>query len=294
MELRKASRKKAKIRLGLQGPSGSGKTYSSLLIAFGLCGDYSRVAVIDTESNSADLYSHLGEFKVLNLTAPFTPEKYKEAIQICEKAGVEVIIVDSLSHEWEGPGGILDIHNRMVGNSFTNWGKITPRHNAFVTAILRSGCHVIGTSRTKHDYVLSEKNGKMVPEKVGLKAVQRENLEYDFTLVFDLDTNTCARASKDRTGMFIGTGEEQLSIEIGQQIAAWCNEGTEPKNVVQDILILIATSDSVEDLLVIFKSHPDYQDELLPKFTERRSYLEGIGISKTNLKNQTNGTINSQ
>lgn len=132
MELRKSNRSQARIRMALQGPSGSGKTYSALLLAYGICKDWNKVAVIDTENHSADLYSHLGDYNVLTLTAPFTPERYIEALDKCESAGMDVIVIDSISHEWEGDGGILDIHSQMVGNSFTNWSKLTPRHNALV------------------------------------------------------------------------------------------------------------------------------------------------------------------
>ena len=97
MEIRKAMRKQAKIKLALQGPSGSGKTYSALLLASGIC-DYSKIAVIDTENHSADLYAHLGEYNVLQLSKPFTPERYTTAIETCENAGMEVIIIDSVSH----------------------------------------------------------------------------------------------------------------------------------------------------------------------------------------------------
>ena len=107
MQLRKATRKKAKIRLGLSAVSGGGKTYSAILIAKGLCGDLSKVAVIDTENGSADLYAHLGDYNVLPLAAPFTPERYIEAIRSCEKAGMEVIIVDSISHECDDKGGCV-------------------------------------------------------------------------------------------------------------------------------------------------------------------------------------------
>src|SRR5688572_1026121 len=107
MELRKSNRKKSKIRLALQGPSGSGKTFSALLIAFGLCGSWNKIAVIDSENHSSELYSHLGGFSVIDLKAPFTPERYMEAIKLCEISGIEVIIIDSISHEWESEGGIL-------------------------------------------------------------------------------------------------------------------------------------------------------------------------------------------
>ena len=111
--------------MGLQGPAGGGKTYSSLLIAYGLCADWTKIAVIDTENHSADLYAHIGGFNTVSISAPFSPEKYIAAITLCEQAMMEVIILDSCSHEWDGPGGILDTHGNMAGNSFTNWGRFT-------------------------------------------------------------------------------------------------------------------------------------------------------------------------
>jgi hypothetical protein len=138
MELRNAERRQAKIKMGLQAPSGAGKTYSALLLAYGLINDWSHIAIVDTENHSADLYAHLGNYQVLALEQPFSPERYIQAIEVCEKAGMEAIIIDSISHEWEGVGGILDIHGAMMGNSFTNWAKVTPRHNGFVQKILQS------------------------------------------------------------------------------------------------------------------------------------------------------------
>src|SRR6266511_4630310 len=119
MQLQQASRKNAKIKMALQGPSGSGKTYGALLLAFGLCNDWTKIAVIDTENHSSELYAHLGNYKVLHLQAPFSPERYIEAIKVCEKAGIEVIIIDSISHEWEGIGGILEVHGNMTRNRHT-------------------------------------------------------------------------------------------------------------------------------------------------------------------------------
>lgn len=173
MKVQLAKRKQAKIKMALQGSSGSGKTMGALNIAYGLCGDWSKIAVIDTENYSASLYAHLGPFSVVNITAPFSPEKYIEAIKLCEDGGFKVIVIDSISHEWEGVGGILETHSNMLGNSFTNWAKLTPRHNSFVQAILQSSVHIVGTIRSKQDYVISEKNGKHVPEKIGLKGVTR-------------------------------------------------------------------------------------------------------------------------
>ena len=228
MKLEQASRKKAKIKLALQGPSGSGKTMSALLLAYGLCGKWESIAVIDTENRSSELYSHIGPYNVVHIDAPFTPEKYVQGIKLCEQSNMQVIIIDSISHEWEGKGGILDIHSAMAGNSFTNWSKVTPRHNEFVQTMLQSSCHIIGTIRSRQDYVITEKNGKHVPEKVGLKAVTREGLDYEFTLVFDLDIKQNASASKDRTQLFAGKPEFKISSETGKQILDWCESGETP------------------------------------------------------------------
>jgi len=268
MQLQTAQRKRAKIKMGLQGPSGSGKTMGALLTAYGLCGDWTKVAVIDTENHSSDLYAHIGYYNVLHLSAPFTPEKYIQAIELCEKAAMEVIIIDSVTHEWEN---LIDYHSSLQGNSFTNWGKITPRHNAFVQKILQSPCHVISTTRTKQDYVLNERNGKMVPEKVGLKSVQRDGLEYEFTLVFDLDMKNNASASKDRTGLFFGKPEQKLSVETGKMIREWCNTGSEITAV--DISNRIGECKSIQELLSLYNEYPQFKETLKPEFEQQKRSL---------------------
>lgn len=222
MELKTATRTKLTIKLGLQGLPASGKTYSALLLAFGLTGTWEEVAVIDTESQSSNLYAHLGAFNVLPLAAPFSPERYIEALRYCEQAGMKTVIIDSLSHEWSGQGGLLETHGRMPGNSFTNWNKITPRHSALIEAILQSPLHIITTIRSKQGYVLNERNGKVVPEKVGLKGVQREGLDYELTVVFELDKRYQATVTKDRTGIFQHKPPFRITPETGRKIKAWC------------------------------------------------------------------------
>ena len=268
MILQTASRKKAKIKLGLQGPSGSGKTMGAILTAYGICGDWSKIAVVDTENHSADLYAHIGTYNVLSLSAPFTPEKYIQALEVCKNAGMEVVIIDSVTHEWEY---LLDYHSSLQGNSFTNWSKVTPRHNDFVQKILQSNCHVICTIRTKQDYVLNEKNGKMVPEKVGLKSVQRDGLEYELTLVFDLDMKNHATASKDRTGLFFGKPEIKLSVEIGELIRDWCNTSTTLS--VDEISAKIRVCKSVPDLLKLYHQLTEFKEFLKPDFEQRKRQI---------------------
>src|SRR5688572_12196186 len=253
MQLQQASRKRARIKMALQGPSGSGKTMSALLAAFGLCNDWNKIAVIDTENHSAELYSHLGQYNVVNIGGPYNPEKYIAAINLCEQSGMDVIIIDSISHEWEGSGGILDTHSNMAGNSFTNWGKLTPRHNAFIQAILQSPAHIIGTIRSKQDYVLNEKNGKMVPEKVGLKGVTRDGMDYEFTLVFDVDIKHNVLASKDRTGLFTDKPEFRITIDTGKTISQWCNSGAPVPTRGKSITERINECMTIKDLLDLYK-----------------------------------------
>lgn len=236
MQLRKATRKKAKLRLGLSAVSGAGKTMSALLIASGMT-TWDKIALIDTENGSGDLYSHLGEYNVITLTAPFTPERYIQAIKSCEDAGMEVIIIDSITHEWDGKGGILEIHGSMTGNSFTNWAKVNPRHTAFINSILESKCHVITTVRRKQEYELTkDASGKAQVDKLGMKEVTREGWEYEVTANLELDIKHNATSSKDRTGLFDGQPAFVPSAETGRMLLKWCDEGEEVPQQIKELL----------------------------------------------------------
>jgi len=290
MELRKAQRKQAKIKLALQGTSGTGKTYSALLLASGMA-SWPQIAVIDTENHSADLYAHLGEYNVLQLSKPFSPERYIAAIETCEQAGMEVIIIDSITHEWEGSGGILDIHGNLPGNSFANWAKMTPRHNAFVQKLLESPCHIICTIRTKTDYILAEKNGKMVPEKVGLKGITRDGMDYEFTVVFDLDLKHNAIASKDRTGLFMDRPEKVISREHGIRILQWCNQGTDPS--LEEIIMQVNSATTVDQLRTLYREHPQYRVQIERLAVARKEHLQHEIITN-NAKYNDYGTGQSE
>lgn len=231
MGFRKAERKQAKLKIGLSAPSGAGKTYSSLLIAYGICGDWSKIAVIDTENGSAELYSNLGDYSVCSITPPFTPKKYIAAIHEAVEAGFKVLIIDSLSHAWSGEGGLLDMQDKAVkasrsGNSYTAWREVTPEHNRLVDAILQSDIDVIITTRAKADYVITDDNGKKSIKKVGLAPVFRDGLEYELTVFFDLTQDHIATASKDRTGLFDGQNFKPTE-ETGKHLANWRNGGAE-------------------------------------------------------------------
>ena len=227
MAFRKAQRKQAKLRLGITGPAGSGKTYSALLIAFGLGG---KIAMIDTENGSGDLYANLGDYDICSLTAPYDVRKYLALINEAEKAGYDTIIIDSLSHAWSGEGGLLDMQGKIAstsrsGNSYMAWRQITPLHNKLVDAMLSSPCHIIATMRSKTEYVQidNDRGGKEI-RKVGLAPVQREGMDYEFGTVFDLTAGHNATVSKDRTGIFDGN-IFTITKDTGTQLRNWLDAG---------------------------------------------------------------------
>lgn len=231
MQFTRAIRKRARLRLALAGPSGSGKTYGALIIAKGLGG---RVAVIDTERGSASLYSHLMEFDTLEMAPPYSPERFIEAIKAAEGAGYDVIVVDSITHEWNGSGGVLEIVDNIAkasrsGSSYNAWNDGTRRHRAFIDAMLHSSAHVIATMRTKAAYVQekNDKTGRTEIKKVGMAPEQRDGVEYEFTVVLDIvNDSNIASASKDRTGLF--TTPARITEQTGDTLRAWLDSGAEP------------------------------------------------------------------
>lgn len=231
LQFRKAQRRRGKIRIGLVASAGAGKTYTSLLLAKGIGG---KIALIDTENSSSELEAGkpgMPDFDVLVIHPPFEIDKYLEGIRAAEEAGYNVIILDSISHAWSGTGGLLDQKDNFGAsekNSFAAWRKITPMHNDFVDAMLQSPCHIIATMRAKTEYVIEEdEKGKKVPRKIGLAPVQREGMDFEFGVVFDIDqASHVARASKDRTTLFDGK-PHVLTAADGQKLREWLDSGVD-------------------------------------------------------------------
>lgn len=271
MKLQKATRHQVKLRIGLSGPSGYGKSYSALLLAYGMTQDWSKIAIIDTENNSASLYSHLGDFNVLTLDEPFSPERYIKAIKVCEEANMEVIIIDSISHEWQSKGGCLEIHEQL-GGRFQDWAKVTPRHNAFIDAIILSKCHIITTSRRKVDYSIDkDSDGKTKVSKLGMKEVTREGYEYELTVNFEfLNDKHLVSASKDRTELFSGKPEFIINSATGKRLMDWCNQGIS----LEDIKNQINSCTSEDSLKLLYAQYPHLSKELYPLIVERKDALD--------------------
>jgi hypothetical protein len=227
MGFKKATKAAAKLRLGLIGPAGSGKTMSALRIAHGLGG---RVAVIDTERGSASLYS--GErgldFDVLELES-YEAEKFIQAIAQAEAAGYDVLIIDSLSHAWAGKGGILEFVDKAAkrsgGGSFSGWRDATPLHNQLVDAILGAKLHIICTLRSKVEHVIEQVNGRTQVRKVGLQPVQRDGLEYEFTVVGDVTQDHELIITKTRAAWLKDQIIREAGEDLGKQLAAWLSDG---------------------------------------------------------------------
>jgi hypothetical protein len=269
LQVRKATRKKARLRLGISAPSGAGKTMGALLLAYGITGDWDKVGLIDTEEGSGELYvgvtKHgvtIGEFSYLRISKDFSPVNYTNAVHAMEKAGIEVIIVDSLTHAWSGTEGLLEKQGKIAarsGNSYTAWRDVTPQHNALVNCMLQSSSHIIATLRSKVEYALQDgDNGKKKVVKMGMAPIQREGMEYEFTTFFEIASDSVATTSKDRTDLFstvnaAGTLEKRSFIitpGIGAELLSWLNTGKdvpppepEPVNpLVEKILVLLEST----------------------------------------------------
>lgn len=281
MELRKSSKQKVKIRLGFSAVAGGGKTYSALLVARGMATAWDKIAVIDTENNSADLYADLGDYNVLPLPSPYSPENYIKAIKACEDAGMEIIIIDSITHEWDGKGGILEIQSAL-GGRYQDWATVTPRHQKFLEAILQSKCHVFTTVRRKQDYSMEKQaDGKTVVQKLGLKEVTRDGWEYELTINLEMDTRHQATSTKDRTGLFEGQPAFIPTVETGKMILDWCEKGIEPikpAEVVDETAITLQKCKTLPELQKAWTAipadlKPDYEslkNEIKVKLTPKK------------------------
>lgn len=222
----KAKREQVWLKVLLSGASGSGKSYSALKLATGIasqCG--SGIAFIGTEGSRNKYYANEFDYDLLELEEPFECEKYIEAIDVAVKAGYKVLIIDSMTHEWKW---LNDVHDKMPGNSFTNWGKLKPRHHKFMDKALNSPIHIIATARGKDDWVLEDKNGKQVPKKVGMGQQQDKDISYEYTvsLMIAQDTHV-ASTDKDNTHLFDGKFEV-LSEKDGVRLYEWANKGDVP------------------------------------------------------------------
>jgi AAA domain-containing protein len=225
MAFQKATKFASKLRLALAGPSGSGKTFTALTLATALAGG-GEVAVIDTERGSASKYADQFLFDVQELES-FHPNNYINAIHEAEAAGYAVLVIDSLSHAWNGPGGLLEQVENITkrsknGSSFNAWGEATPLQNRLIDAITRSKLHIICTMRTKTEYVIEPNAyGKSAPRKVGTAPIQRQDVEYEFDVYGDMDIDNTLIIHKSRCSELAGQVIAKPDGRVADMLKRW-------------------------------------------------------------------------
>ncbi|MBB4931792.1 hypothetical protein F4561_002612 [Lipingzhangella halophila] len=225
-----------KARIALQGPSGSGKTWTALRLAKGLSG---TVGVIDTERGSASKYGRNFEFKTLKLPH-YDPDHLIRALGKAAEAGIDVLIVDSLSQFWSGQGGILSKVDEAArrsggGNSFAGWKDVRPIEARMLEALLSYPGHVIATMRVKTEWAVQDNDrGKKAPVKIGLKPEQREGLDYEFDVVGELDLSHTLVVSKSRVSdLAVGEVVSEPGEDLGERIGSWLGQGTPAANATE-------------------------------------------------------------
>lgn len=246
------TRQKSKLRMALTGVSGSGKTLGALYVAYGITGDWGKIALIDTEHERARFYANredlsTGAFLYQPMSAPFSPDRYKQMVKEgADAVGPDgVVIVDSMTHAWSAEGGVLDIKDKIASrpgmNSYSAWNDAGREQTSLVNTIFSVNCHTIATMRSKMAYELQEdERGKKKPVKIGLAPVQRDDTEYEFDVVLDIGRDHIATASKDVT--FLDKYGQIITPELGKQLAAWLNDGVEPARCEECGAIIKATS----------------------------------------------------
>lgn len=237
----KAIKHDAKLRMSVQGAAGSGKTYTALSIASHLANG-KRVAVVDTEHGSASKYADLFDFDVMEMVAPFHPKNYVEAIKAAAAAGYGVIILDSLTHAWNGEGGMLDIVTEIAkrkygGNSFAAWNDAGAIQKSLIEAIVSAPIHVIATMRSKMEYALEkdEKTGKTTPKKIGMAPEQRADFSYEFDVVLDMNSENEAIVSKTRCPSLAGRVISKPGKEVADVLVKWLGGESAPAEAKKDV-----------------------------------------------------------
>jgi len=272
-----ASRKKAKARIALAGPSGAGKTLTGLKLLYTLTGSVTiadgleRIAFVDTERDSADKYAVNPELPGVGDMTPeeaggygfmkFSPIKYdpRQLVELIDEAalaGFTGFMLDSASHYWFGPGGILELVDLFArnhgGRSMDGWKDVRPVERAYIEALMSFPGHVVVCLRSKQKYEITEgADGRKQVSKLGMQPDQRDGLEYEFDLVGDLDQGHYLRVTKSRCDALADQVIHKPGAELGHQLLDWLDNGEPPKDV--DWPKALAACASREDLAVLWQ-----------------------------------------
>lgn len=246
---KKAVRENVWLKIAISGTSGSGKTFTGLRLCTGIAEEAkSDIAFISSEKTRTLYYADKFTYDVLELDE-YTPEEYIDAINSAVQAGYKVIIIDSLSHGWQK---LNDMHSKMPGNSFQNWGRLKPRWAKLMQTILSAPAHMIVCSRAKTEWSMEEINGKTTPKKVGLGTEGDKQADYEYTVAFMLQQGThiasVDNGGKDNTGLYDGK-YEMLTEEDGKKLYQWANSGEAPASIPK----FASESEAIEDELPTLK-----------------------------------------
>jgi hypothetical protein len=276
MGFKKATKAQSKLRLALCGLAGSGKTYSMLSIASAMGAEMrrlghgdGRIGLLDTEHRSAELYADKFDFDVMPMDN-HSPRTYVDGIKEAESAGYDFVIIDSLSHAWSGKNGALEQKDNAAargGNSWTAWRDITPMHNLLIDTMLSCRMHLLASMRTKMEYVQTSENGKTRIEKVGLAAIQREGMEYEFTVVGDIGLDHVLKISKSRLDGVLSLGDafEKPGEAFAKKVYGWLMTGVAPVKRVDEVPALASQPEpSVVDEIAAVSNLAEL-DALIPK-----------------------------
>lgn len=276
IKYRKAIREHVWLRIVLGGLAGAGKTQTAIELAQGL-GD--NPVLLDTEGGSGELYASTYNYDYAAINPPYTPELFVHHIDSAITAGYDVIILDSISHEWDG---VLEIADSAPQSVYGGWGIATPRHKKFIDAILHKPIHIIATCRMKTGYELVKNwKGKDTPQKKPeLVFVQKEGIEYEFTVGFRLITDGLAVPLKDRTSMFRGQPSIQLTKQVGVQLRKWANSGADHTNEFAALTDKLKSSGTLKELKQFFSE--GYNQ--IAQWGNKNTYIETFTQQKDELK----------
>lgn len=233
MRIERAVREKTFTLTSIAGPSGSGKTYSAILYARGLVGPEGKIGFIDTENKRSRFYADVGGgFDVIDLDPPFTSARYVEAINAFQDAGYTAIVIDSISHEWEGTGGVLEqaeaIEEKSGRAGLHCWKKPKGAHKRLMNELLQTKAHLIFCCRVK-EKVAQVKGDKGKAEIVnqGFVVVQEKSFIYEMTVSMMLEEGThvpvLQKCPDDMIGAF--PVDKPLTIEHGGAVRRWADKG---------------------------------------------------------------------
>lgn len=239
MKIEKAERKKSKFLGCLYGFSGSGKTYSALRLSQGLG---NKIGLIDTENCRASYYADNFNFDVINLKPPFTPERYIEAIETFEKSKHDVIIIDSISHEWDGIGGCIDISEEKTKNGYemtglVKWAKPKIRHKKLINKIMQTDKHIILCARAKEIMEQAKVNGKTQIVNKGFKILQEKSFGYEMFITFYMNNKypKIEKLPEMLKDVLSIKSNEFLTEEHGKSIKNWLEGGTDHIINIEDL-----------------------------------------------------------